>query len=267
MARNLSISRSWDEAKDILQRDGRLLGAIALALIVLPSTIQAVVTPAAPQGEIPEPGAWMVVALAAILIGVVGQLAILRIAIGPATTVREAISHGARRMPALVAAMLIWVLPIVVAGILLVRQVAPPQPSAGAALGFFALMILLVYLAVRLIVSAPVASAETVGPIGILKRSWALTGGNWWRLFGFLVLLMIAALIVLAAVGAVMGAIAGLLLGGTEPMSIGALLVALVTQLAIGALSVVFLVMSARIYAQLAGSAAAVEPSVPSSGT
>lgn len=267
MARKLSISRSWDEAKDILRRDGRLLAAIALALIVLPSTIQSVVTPPAPQGEMPGPGAWMLVAFAAVLIGVVGQLAILRIAIGPPTTVREAINHGARRMPALVAAMLIWVLPLVAAAILLARQVAPPQPSGAAALGFFALMILLIFLAVRLIVSAPVASAETAGPIGILQRSWRLTSGNWWRLFGFLVLLMIAALIVLMAVGVLLGAVANLLLGGTEPMSVGALLVALATQLAIGALSVLFLVMSARIYAQLAGSPGEVEASVPTSGT
>jgi len=267
MARRLSISRSWDEAKEILRRDGRLLGAIALALIVLPSTIQTLVTPAAPQGEMPQAGAWMLVALAAVLIGVIGQLAILRIAIGPPTTVRDAINHGARRMPALVAAMLLWVLPIVVVGLLLVRGAGPAQPSAGAVLGFFALMILLLYLAVRLIVSAPVASAETVGPVGILKRSWELTKGHWWRLFGFLALLMIAAIIVLIAVGALMGAIAGLVLGGTEPMSVGALLVALVTQAAIAALSILFLVMSARIYAQLAGSAGAVEASVPSSGT
>ncbi|HET7708995.1 MAG TPA: glycerophosphoryl diester phosphodiesterase membrane domain-containing protein [Sphingomicrobium sp.] len=268
MARKLSISRSWDEAKGILGRDGRLIGAIALALIVLPSTIQTMVTPAAPQGEMPKPGAWMLVAVAAVLVGIVGQLAILRMAIGPATTVREAINHGARRMPVLVAAMLIWVLPIAVVAILLVRGAAPAQPPAGAVLGFLALMILLIYLAVRLIVSAPIASAETAGPVGILKRSWQLTKGNWWRLFGFLALLMVAAIVVLMAAGALMGAIAGILLGGTEPMSVGALLVALVTQTAIAALSVVFLVMSARIYLQLAGAdAGEAEASVPSSGT
>lgn len=266
MGRKLSISRSWDEAKEILRRDGRLIAAIALAMIVLPSTIQALVTPAAPQGEMPEPGGWMLVALAAILVGVVGQIAILRIAIGPPTTVGDAINHGARRMPVLIAAMLIWVLPIVMVGLLLVRKVTPAQPSGGAVLAFFALMILLIYLAVRLIVSAPVASAEKVGPVAILKRSWELTKGNWWRLFGFLVLLMIAAVIVMIALGSLMGAIGGLFLGGTDPMSVGALLVALVTQLGIAVLSVVFLVMSARIYAQLAG-AGEVEASVPSSGT
>lgn len=268
MARKLSISRAWDEAKEILRRDGRLLAAIALALIVLPSTIQTLVTPVAPQGEMPEPGAWMIVALLAVLIGIIGQLAILRIALGPATTVGDAIRHGAQRMPVLLLAMLIWVVPIAVVGFFLVRQAAPAQPSAAAVIAVLLLMALVFYIAVRLIVAAPVTTAERVGPVGVLKRSWELTSGNWWRLFGFLVLLLIAALIVLMAVGALMGTIVGLLFGGVEPMSIGALLVALVTQIAIAAVSVVFLAMTARIYTQLSGAGAGeVEASVPSTGT
>ena len=39
----LSISAAWDETKAILVREGRLLATVALALIVLPQTVFAVI--------------------------------------------------------------------------------------------------------------------------------------------------------------------------------------------------------------------------------
>ena len=266
MGRKLSISRAWDETRDVLRRDGRLIAAVALALIVLPSTIQTLVSPEAPPGELPEPGAWMAVALIAILVGLIGQLAVIRLAIGPQTSVGEAIGHGTRRLPALLGALLIWILPLVALIFALVPGLQSPNPSGAAALAFFLVLLLLVFLAVRLVVAAAVASAEGVGPIGILRRSWALTSGSWWRLFGFLVLFIIAAIVVMIAAGAMIGVIVGIVFGRPEPMSVGALLIALVTQLAIAAVTVVFLVMLARIYLQLSGAEPA-EASVPSSGT
>ena len=53
----------------------------------------------------------MIVAVIALIIALVGQLAIIRLAIGSRLTVGEAIGHGARRVPAYLAATLIWVLP------------------------------------------------------------------------------------------------------------------------------------------------------------
>ena len=54
------------------------------------------------------------------------------------------------------------------------------------------------------------------------------------------------------AVGAVIGILAGIVLGPAEPMSVSALVIALITQLAVAAVTVVFLVMLTRIYLQLA---------------
>jgi len=62
----------------------------------------------------------------------------------------------------------------------------------------------------------------------------------------------VAVLCVMVAVGAVIGILAGILLGPAEPMSVSALVIALVTQLAVAAVTVVFLVMLTRIYLQLA---------------
>ncbi|MFL6830262.1 MAG: hypothetical protein ACJ8D5_06540, partial [Sphingomicrobium sp.] len=103
----ISLSRAWEESREVLRRDGRLLGIVALALIVLPGTVQALLTPPVAEGSLPPVGAWIAVAVVAALIGLVGQLAIVRLALGPHMTVGEAIAHGARRMPVYFASVLL----------------------------------------------------------------------------------------------------------------------------------------------------------------
>jgi hypothetical protein len=262
----LSISKAWDETKAILARDGRLFVAVALALFVLPGVLLNVTAPQAPPGELPPAGPWIAVAVVALLLSVTGQLAVIRLAMGPHLTVGEAIKHGAWRALPYLGALLLWAVPCIIVGGLLVNQmgVNPERPSPAASLGFLILVVAAMFLAVRLMLSSPVASAEPVGPIAILTRSWALTGGNWWRLFAFLFLFGLGALALLFAVAAVVGVIAKLALGGIGPMTLGGLFVAVVGQLLNAAMWVVFFVMLARIYLQLAGRGGV---SVPSSGT
>ncbi len=247
----LSISRAWDETREVLKRDGRLLSIVAVALLALPSTVQTLVTPAVAPGELPPMGAWLAVLVISVLIGIAGQLAIARLAIGPETSVGEAIAHGARRLLPYLAAMLLWVVPFVIAVYYTAQQMRGVNPSLAIAILFLVLLGLMLFIAVRLITAIAVASAEPLGPIGILQRSWQLTSGNWWRLFGFLILFIIAVVCVMIAVGAIVGILVGILFGAPEPMSVSALIVALFTQLAIAVVTVVFLVMLARIYVQL----------------
>jgi hypothetical protein len=262
----LSLSRAWDESRGVLQHDGKLLAIVALALIAFPSTIQAMVTPPAPQGELPEAGPWIAVAVVAILVAIAGQLAIIRLAVGPHTTVGEAIGHGARRTPAYVAAVIIWIAPLVLALVAVISAMKAQNPSAAAGIAFFALMLLAMFLVVRVIAAPAIASAEGTGPIAILRRSLSLTRGNWWRLFAFLLLFTIGGLCLVLAAIVVSGSIAAAIFGTPEPMSVGALIIALVTQVTIAAVSVVYFVMLARIYVQLAALGGA-SPSVPTTGT
>ena len=52
----LSISKAWDETKAILVRDGRLIGAVALALFVLPGLVLDLAYPVTPPATLPKPG-------------------------------------------------------------------------------------------------------------------------------------------------------------------------------------------------------------------
>ena len=90
----LSISKAWDETRETLKRDGGLLVTIALALMVLPGIVRELVTPAAPAGQLPKVGYWVIVAVIALIIALAGQLAVIRLAIGSRLTVGEAIGHG-----------------------------------------------------------------------------------------------------------------------------------------------------------------------------
>lgn len=263
----MSLSQAWEETSAVLRRDGRLFAAVALALFVLPGLVVDVSMPVASPGQFPPAGPWMAIAFIALLISLVGQLAVIRLAMEPHVTVGEAIRHGARRVLSYLASTILWLVPILVVcsalyGYLEVNQ---SHPSLAAALALIALCFLFAFVAVRLMLSSAVASAENIGPIAILRRSWELSKGNWWRLFAFLLLFGIGALCLLWAVDSVAGVVIRLIVDDAGPRSVGGLLAAIVSQLVSALLSVVLFVMLARIYVdRLTGVA---EASVPSSGT
>jgi hypothetical protein len=148
-----------------------------------------------------------------------------------------------------------------------VTVAAGGMPVDGrVALVMLAFLALIIFLGTRLLLSAPVASMEQVGSIAILKRSWRLTAGHFWRLFAFIWLFVIGALVVILAVGTIVNLIVMQIFGGMEPLSVAALITALVVSLATAAITAMFVVMVSEIYAELAGRDAATV-SVPSSGT
>ena len=106
---------------------------------------------------------------------------------------------------------------------------------------------------VRLMLMTPVAAAEDGGPVRIIQRSWALTGGHFWKLLGFVLLAAIAVLVLLFAVSATGGILIFLLAGPPRPDSFAMMLVLLLAALIQAAISALFATLTARIYAQLSG--------------
>ena len=272
--RRLSISAAWDESKVIFARDGQLLTAVALALVALPSAINGLLNPA---GVTPSETPWWIdlIAVLASLIALGGQLALIRLALGPSITVGGAIAHGMRRLPIYFLAVLMLVIALFIAAIPLAlllsalgvpinQRPVPMSPALG--LVSIAVLVVVLIIGVRLILSSSVASAEDVGPIQILKRSWRLTSGNFLPLLGFVLIFLVGTIIVLTAVGSATSVIVRLTLGAAQPMSAAALVLALVSSLVSAAVTTVFAVMLARIYLQLAGRGEA-EAGVPSSGS
>lgn len=258
----LSISRAWDETKHVLSHDGRLIVSVALALIVLPALIAGIINPRG-MADTTAPSWTMLVGLIVYLVTLAGQLGIIRLALGPSITVGGAIAHGMRRMPIYLIAALLIVFIFAVAAVpfaVVLRAMGVPlnaqaetQPSPATIVAMLLYSALLTFVLIRLILSAPVASAEERGPIAIIKRSWELTAGHFWQLFGFMLMFFVAVIAVTVGVGAALGVAATLLLGPIEPMSLSALIAALVQALLGAALTTLLAVMLARIYVQLAG--------------
>jgi len=265
----LSLSQAWEETARVLARDGRLFLAVALALFVLPGLVLDVSLPDVAANSLPAAGAWIAVGIAALIVSLVGQLAVIRLAMEPHVAVGEAIVHGLKRLVPYVIAVLVWVVPILIAGSVLYNLVGADEahPPVSAAVALIVLTVVGVYVGIRMMLSSPVASAEPLGPFAILRRSWDLSHGNWWRLFAFLLLFGIGALCLIWAVDSVAALVVRLFDADAGPRSLGGLLVSIVSQLVSALLSVVFFVMLARIYVQRSGTGAAAAPTVPRSGT
>jgi hypothetical protein len=260
----LSLSAAWDESKAIFARDGGLILTVALALLVLPEIVAGVVSPpTSAQGA-----GGRLLALAMAFVGVIGQLSIIRLALGPSTTVGQAIAHGARRFPATLGALAILiviigviVIPLLVI-LLMTGVIAMPVEGQPPPQSFSTVLLLIVvgclFLAVKFIMTVPVASAEEVGPLTILKRSWNLTLGHYLALLGVEMLLLVAALVLLLSAQFVGGGIAAAL-GRIEPFSASALVLSAFMGLAQAAFTVLASIMLARIYVQLAAGSESVE--------
>ncbi len=258
----LSISKAWDETKAVVGRDGRLFATISLALVGLPQLLSTVIAPDAQTSS-----DFKLIDLFVLLLGLVtlvGQLAIARLALAPPVTVGEAINRAIKRFPVqlgvialcVVGAVLLFVPFFVVAaseGASLTDRASFETLSGRAVLVAFAAVLLIIYFGLRLVPLNAVVVAEKLGPVAALVRSWKLTSGNVLRLFVFFIVAVIVMFVLLLAVGATVGALAAATLGAPEPLSAAALVIGLVQAVITAAVTVLFVVMSVRIYTQLAG--------------
>jgi uncharacterized membrane protein len=105
----------------------------------------------------------------------------------------------------------------------------------------------------RLMLITPATAAEAVGPVAVIRRSWELTRGHFWKLF-VLLLLVLLVLGVVTGVGAFVGGLLVILVAGQpEPGSLPALLVILISVALHTLITVYVAPLHARIYRQLAG--------------
>lgn len=261
--RRLSISLAWDETKAALASDGRLLIAVTAALVTLPLAVLGVLSPAGVAADASAQPWLVAVVLVFMVLLMTGQLAMVRLAVGPSISVAEAIAHGARRfvyyfLSTLIVAVLVFAGAAVLAILLLAAGVPVRQAETQASPAVLVAMLLFVagycFLWVRILaMSSAVAGVESVGPLEIVRRSWTLTSGHFWKLFGFLLLFLAAAMIAMLAIGTLAGLMAHALLGPVDPLSLSALLVSLVNAITNGAVILLLTVMLARIYVQLSG--------------
>lgn len=94
---------------------------------------------------------------------------------------------------------------------------------------------LALWIAIRWSVSVPALLAEGVGPVVAIRRSWRLTHGSWWRIFGILAVVVIIQLVLNTILGALALPLAALvpfvppLVRGTLGLTVSTLGTAVIT--------------------------------------
>jgi hypothetical protein len=263
----LSITLAWNESAEFIRRHFGPLFTIALAFLMVPSLVLQLAGPG--EGQAPRPGLWMLLLPVVLVLAIAGNLALSTLALGREVVVGKAIAHGFRRtLPMLGATLLLGVAAFILLMVAVIASGVDLQhadPMVLAASGRFRALILVFFLivlffAVRLLLANPAAAAEPLGPIGIIRRSWTLTGRSFWKLLGLILLLLILFFVIGIVVRVALGSLVFLALGAPQAGNLSTVILLLLTGIVNAAITVCIVTLLARIYVQLAG-----EP--PISGT
>ncbi|MEW9854951.1 hypothetical protein [Novosphingobium sp. M1R2S20] len=259
----LDTNRAWKEASRNISRNRDAVLAVAGVFFLLPQLVLALFFPQ------PEPAAGMSeqqimdlasayylstlpVMLPLILaqaVGTLGLLSLLSHADRP--TVGEALRRGLAGLPTYLGAQLVVGVGVGLAGGLLLSILALSGAAALAVAGLAMVVLAAIAIAVRVSLSgAAVAVGGERNPLRALRRSWALTAGNGWRLFGFYALFLIAFLVILTMVSVVLGIPLQMLGGGTHAATV----MTSVISSTLNALMALYLVgIIGAVHSQLAG--------------
>lgn len=150
--------------------------------------------------------------LTGILIRILG-----RAVFGGKITAGEAWRLVASRVPALFGVFFLVLglilVPAIPMAVIFYAAASSGEPLAALGLGLLFMLFYIGYalfINTRFALAAPAVVLEGLGPVQAMRRSWRLVGGDFWRVFGILVLTMIIAWLVSMIVSFPFGLIAGI---------------------------------------------------------
>ncbi len=252
MARSVSIGTAYSEAASFVRREKKLLAPLVLALMVVPATVSQLVQPGDPFSGSQGLQPWMAIAALALLAGLVGQMAISRLALGWHGSLGETIILALKRLPTVLGAFLLFFLSLslVLIPVIVVLTLLGGGAS-GAKLANVIALLAIFGVAPRILLAPAIAMDRPLGPWRLIRETWRATAGQYWRLLGFFLLFLAASLIVAVAASSVVGTLATLAIGSPSPMSVSRLIMALTGGLVQAIVATVYAAMIGRIVAQL----------------
>ncbi|MFN3370071.1 MAG: hypothetical protein ACK4Z0_00910 [Sphingomonadaceae bacterium] len=238
-----AFGQLWPETVELIRRHRPLLVPVAAAFLFLPQLLfNWRVGDATPDQLFTagRAGGDAVALLFLVLMSLVGQLVIVRIAVDDGTgddTLGAALQRAVQRvLPALAASLLQGM--AVFAGLLLF--ILPG-----------------IWLFSRLCLATPLVATSVPDPIDALKRSWQLTDGHSLRIIGMLGVLLLALLLVtigIAGLGAAVGVVSTIAAGQTESgWGIGRWLFELLAAGASAAIGLAYIAFLGRLLVALGG--------------
>lgn len=260
----VTMSAVWDRTSEFLDDQRGAIIAIAVPTLYLPSVAQNILQPVMAAAE---PGAklgWSLLSLALSLVSVLGQAALIALALEPTAGRNGAFARGLRRFPVLIGISLLLLIGLILLGLPLIfilvaggvdmtalANGSPPDIAPGAAglilLYLVVLAPVLLWLAARLSVVAPVVVGEQAG-LGAFGRSFRLTRGLALKIVGVLILFVIVASVASLAAKTVLGSVFRLALGGDGIVTAAGVLTALLVALVTAGFSAVLTLFFAKLY-------------------
>ncbi|MFC4293771.1 glycerophosphoryl diester phosphodiesterase membrane domain-containing protein [Novosphingobium tardum] len=260
MAR-LDSNAAWKEATGLVGRSRELMFALAGVFFLLPSLALAVLVgepelaPGADRDQMMAAmsefygRAWWMMLIAAVfqVVGMLAVLTLMRDRTRP--TVADAIRSGAGGLLPYMIAQLLFGTLLGILATLLVGLAALASPALAVVV-MLAVICFAVFAAIRLILVAPIVAVEGArNPVAAMRRSWALTQGSFWRIFGFFALVLVLFVVIMSVVMIVVGIILGLLTSGETQRILAAAVSSGLSAVAV----LYFCGMLAAIHRQLAG--------------
>ena len=267
----LSIGKAWDEASAFLRRESRLVTPVALAMFMVPATLYGWYNPTGDPNQAPAGLGWPIM-LVLLVMTIMGQMVIAGMAIGWAGSVGAGLNHAFKRVWGVVGAVMLVFIPLTTAVLLAIAmlvggagitdpaQITPESLAKvpGVAPMLLAMVVLFLFVGTKLFPIAAIGMIETANPLRLLARSWTLTRGAFWRLFGTFLLIILVNFVASVAVLAVIGSVMTIAAGQAQPYNLTALVVALFDGLVGALIAAISAALVGRIYAQLAAPTATV---------
>ena len=253
---------AWQQASATIGSNREVLFALAGVFFLLPTLFFALLfpQPAPPAGA--DEKAMMAMALdyytstipvavPVALVEAAGTLALLTLMTDRSRpTVGQAIRMGFAALFPYIVSQLLLGAGAGLAGLAILAVLGLTGSKAVITAGLLALGVAGVYLWVRMSLSAPAVAVEGVrNPLHALRRSWALTRGNGWRVLAFYALLVLAFFFVITILMALLGIVLGLLM----PAKAAAIVSAVIGSTLQSTMALVLVGAVAATHAQLAG--------------
>lgn len=262
------MAEVWDRATEFLSDNLGTVTPIALLLILVPISIQGNLAPLIKGSSATTVLVIRLVTLVLAMVSLVGQLAVMALALDPDRTTSEASTVARARLPrlllvviALIGALCVAALPVVVmiaaAGndpMLLLQSdggglramTLPPGMGLGLVAYGLVASIVLLWLSARLVLIYPVVVAENLG-FGAIARSFRLTQGLTWPIIGMLLLYAVVSTVTTLAAQTVFGSIFAIVAGSGGP-DLGVVLTAVIVAAVAAAFAVLSAAFTAKLY-------------------
>ena len=253
---------AWRTAHSAILANRDVLLAMAGVFFLLPRLAFALLMPEPPSAQGMSPAQsmqaieefytrampYMIPMILFQAVGILGVLTLFTDRSRP--TVGQALTLGAKGVFPYVLAQILVAMMIAALGGGLIGALGLMQQPAVAAAGVIVVIVIAIGAYIRLSLVAPVVAVERVyNPVRALMRSWAITRGNGWRLFGFAMLVGVVMLVAIVAGISISGSI-GALAGGPD---VGRIASAVVSSLLAAIVTLYIAGLLAAIHRQLAG--------------